>query len=109
MRGLRLSGPVRGPELAVHPPFGPMPTDPPAGAGGMAAFCPRNFLLSSSWESSKWGSSPGLAGSGATEKYGCFNASMAFIRFRQSRRSSSESREVAMGPWLLRRQSVAQA
>lgn len=56
------------PELVDHPPFRPIPTEPPAGAGGIAARCPRNLRLSSSWESSKVGMSPGRAGRGGVEK-----------------------------------------
>lgn len=61
--------PVLFPEPLARFPFGPpIPKPPPAGAGGMGAFCPRNLLLSSSWESSKDGNSPGRAGSGGVEK-----------------------------------------
>jgi hypothetical protein len=48
MRGFLVSAPVLLPELVDHPPFRLIPTEPPAGAGGIAARCPRNLRLSSS-------------------------------------------------------------
>lgn len=75
-----------------------MPTEPPAGAGGKACFWPRNFRLSSSWESSNCGRSPGRAGSGGEWKYGCFNASIALTLFFQSSLSNSLSSEIAKDP-----------
>lgn len=68
MRLLLDPGPTRGTLLVVHSAFAPIPTDPPAGAGGIAAFWPRNLLRSSSCDSSKRGSSPGLAGIGGVKK-----------------------------------------
>ena len=85
-----------------HSPCAPTPTEPPAGAGGGLFFWSLNFLRSSSCESSKDGRSPGRAGIGGVWKYGCSNASIALMRFRQSSFSNSLSNEIARSLWSLK-------
>lgn len=99
MRPCRESAP-REPELGQAPL---LESETGGGTGGIGTRWLRNFFRSSSWESANWGISPGRAGSGGVVKYGCFNASMALMRFRQSNLRNSLNREIAAGFRLLHR------
>lgn len=89
---------------------GPRPTVPPAGAGGgFNLLASRNFLRSNSCDSSKTGIWCGSRGKGCVWKYGCCNASIALMRFRQSSFSNSLSRDKARGLSCLKRLSSVDA